>query len=142
MKNVESKLRDTGRSFGVEDRDAVLKGLLLAYTLGDVRLFTEPPGAKREIGDKPAVWEFARWQAAAGLDCFTTLVGENVAFGNDMVRSIVALLDRTRGRDEMVSEILERLNIRPEDLDEARRQLPAAVEANIESLRALGVIVA
>ena len=89
--------------------------------------------------DKPRVHSFARWQAMNGLDTFTTLLGENIAFGNDIVRLLVILLDGTRDRQSVIEEVLDRLQIPPDQTEKARSSIPEIVNANIEQLRQLGV---
>jgi hypothetical protein len=76
-----------------------------------------------------------------GLDTFTTLLGENIAFGNDIVRLLIMLLDGTRDRPALISELLERLQLAPDQIEHARASIPQIVDSNIEQLRRLGVFV-
>jgi SAM-dependent methyltransferase len=123
---------------GVSERQT-LDFLLDLYRSGFVRLFTQQPPIDCKSVNKPRVHGFARWQAMNGLDTFTTLLGENIAFGNDIVRLLVILLDGTRDRQSVTNEVLDRLQIPPDQTEKARSSIPEIVNANIEQLRQLGV---
>lgn len=137
----ERMLSNSGTAVTTADKEGLSQFLLKLYTGGVLRLFTEALPVAESIGDRPSVSPFARWQALSGLACFTTPLGENIVFGNDLVRAVVGMLDGTRDRDDLANDLLPMLSISAEQVDEARRQLPSVIESNIVELHRLGAFV-
>lgn len=123
------------------DIQRTLQFLLDLYRGGFLRLFAEQPPIDFDLGERPRVNVFARWQAMNGLDTFATLLGENIQFGNELVRQLVVLLNGTRNRNEAMAELLDRLEIPPDQMAQARSSIPEVVNSNIDLLRQLGVFV-
>ena len=116
-----------------------LEFLLKLYKARLLSLFTVPLSTHWIVEERPRVHKFARWQAANGCDCMTSLLGVNIGFSSELVRAMVSLLDGTRDSRSVVNDLVERLGIEEKDRAEARGKLPAIVDSNLQSFAELGL---
>lgn len=122
------------------EAETTLEFLLKLYKAGLLSLFTVPLSPLWAVEERPVVHKFARWQAANGCDCMTSLLGENIGFSSELVRAMVSLLDGTRDSRSVVDDLVEMLGIEETDRVEALNQLPGIVDSNLKSFAELGLL--
>jgi SAM-dependent methyltransferase len=76
-----------------------------AWRAGVVELRSHQPGAAARPGERPEASPFARLQLERGSDVVTTMLHTNVALKDDGARTLLGLLDGTRGRAALASEL-------------------------------------
>lgn len=114
--------------------------LLSLYSAGLVKLFSEPKSASGSVSDRPSVHPFARWQAAAGCDCMTSILGENIKIDSELLRKTVTLLDGTRDRSAIENDLVRIMYENENDRKAAMGQLPAILDANLKVFAELGLL--
>ena len=107
-----------------------------AYAAGLIELFTRPRHVFDVAGERPLASPLARLEAARGDEQVTTLRHEPMRVGDPVARVFFALLDGTRDRETLVTEIAEH---RP---GLTRAEVAAEVEAKLGELARAGVLLA
>jgi len=105
---------------------------LLAVRAGAVEVYANAPALTLDPGERPVASELARLQNEEGMTV-TNLCHEPVKLDTDLARSLLALLDGTRDRAQLINELGERLGDAPD-----RAQ---SLEQNLRNLGRLALLV-
>ena len=131
---------DAGKIESEEEQK--LKGfLLMLFQSGFVEFSIAQP-AFADLTAKPHASEFARWQAANGSDNISTMAGINIDMENPMMRAMIYLLDGTRGRDELIAELSEMIDVPATEQAAFSEALPLLVDDNLKKFAAAGLFIA
>jgi hypothetical protein len=100
------------------DPDTLGEALLDGFRRERLIPHAGPLRAAREPGERPRASALARWQAGHDVE-MTSLAYTSVRMEEPAARALVTLLDGTRDREQIRSELLERtgLELTPGDLD-------------------------
>lgn len=117
----------------VSSRDAnYLPGLiLLAVRAGLLDIHAYAPAVARHPGERPQVFPLARLQSERGITV-TNLCHDGVKLDDELARTLVALLDGTRDRAQLMQVLGEQL-----DGDQPRA---ATLEAHLQHLARLALL--
>jgi hypothetical protein len=107
------------------DPDAVRQAILGGHAAGLVQLTSHAPAIATAIGECPETSALARAQVADGAIAVTNLKHERIPIADADGSRLIALLDGTRGRDELLGEMEE---------DEPR------LRASLDRLKDLGLL--
>jgi SAM-dependent methyltransferase len=115
---------DLQRELGA-DPDALAAALLDGFRRERLIPHAGPLPAAREPGERPVASPLARWQAAQDLVELTSLAYTAVRMEEPAARALIALLDGTRDRVQIIAALRERtgLELTLEDLDTNLREL-------------------
>jgi SAM-dependent methyltransferase len=118
----------------VSSRDAgYLPGLiLLAVRAGLLDIHAGAPAVARHPSERPQVFPLARLQSERGITV-TNLCHDSVKLDDKLARTLVALLDGTRDRTQLMQALGEQL-----DGDQPRAE---ALEAHLQNLARLALLV-
>jgi methyltransferase-like protein/ubiquinone/menaquinone biosynthesis C-methylase UbiE len=86
--------------------DSVTNLLMQLVQAGALELRIHPPKIAVSIGDHPAASALARAQVAEGYRMVTNQRHNNIAIGDEISRRILALLDGSRDRGELIRDLL------------------------------------
>jgi methyltransferase-like protein len=129
------ELIPTGSS--AEDRAALCDALLRSYAANLVQLHAHPPALTTKPGELPEASPLARHQARAG-DMVTNLRHVSVRIEDDLGRELVTLLDGTRDRVALATDLARFLRARGEPLAEA--DLHAGLDRSLQGLAGLALL--
>ena len=110
---------------GMSDDDAALLAdvILAFYACGLYQLHVDPPQFAQQPGDRPRASAIARRQAESG-DHVTTLSHEWVRVEDELSRRLLVLLDGTRDRTAILTELrASGADARPDDLERSLERL-------------------
>jgi hypothetical protein len=149
MTRSAQRLTQAGLAGELNDRARErLRDILLSlYSVGIVELRTTLPPAVWTPGPRPAASPLARRQIQRG-DLVTTLLHTPVKVEDEVGRSLLQWLDGTLGRPELLEKLWllirskEALRLPGGDEAAARRKLELDLEANLDKLARLGLLVA
>jgi hypothetical protein len=125
---------------------ALCDALLRSYAGNLVQLHRYPPSFALEAGERPTASPLARLQARSG-PVVTNLRHTSVRLEDDLGRHLITLLDGTRDRATLLTE-LERfvgsgaVGLGGEEADALVRELPPALERSLEGLGRLALLCA
>jgi len=142
-------LNQAGLAAHMDDcaRERLPRLLLQLYSATMVELRTTATPAVWTAGPKPSASPLARWQIERG-GFVTSLLHTRVEVEDEVGRSLLQWLDGTRDRPELLEKMWRLLQskgaLRIPDGDEAaaRRQLQAELEASLDKLARLGLLIA
>ena len=121
-----------------ETTRTILLQIALASDL--IELHAYAPQATQEVGDRPQVNRLSRWQLRDATNVLT-LLNKDLKLEDDTAKHLLMIMDGTRNRDEIVSEM--RLFVRSapgvQDRKDLIRDMPGWVNASIEELSRLGL---
>jgi methyltransferase-like protein len=120
-----------------EDRAALCDALLRSYAANLVQLHADPPALTTTPGELPEASPLARHQARAG-DMVTNLRHVSVRIEDDLGRALVTLLDGTRDRTALATDLERFLRARGEQLAEA--ELHAGLDRSLQGLATLALL--
>jgi hypothetical protein len=120
-----------------EDRAALCDALLRSYAANLVQLHAHPPALTTTPGELPEASPLARHQARAG-DMVTNLRHVSVRIKDDLGRELVTLLDGTRDRAALATDLARFLRARGEPLAEA--DLHAGLDRSLQGLAGLALL--
>lgn len=128
--------RAQGRAGGEYEALEVANILLTTYRAGLVELHVHPPRCVRKAGERPAVSELARWQAAH-MKSVTTLRHTSVDPSGPVERRLLTLMDGAHDRDALVAELMPLVACgKPKDV------VAEELERNLERLARAGMLLA
>jgi SAM-dependent methyltransferase len=119
------------------DRNALCDALLRSYAANLVQLHAHPPALTTTPGERPEASPLARHQARAG-DMVTNLRHVSVRIEDDLGRELVTLLDGTRDRTALATDLERFLRARGDHLPEA--DLHAGLDRSIQGLATLALL--
>ncbi len=120
----------------VANPEALAEILLATFRAGLVELHVSPPPCVSKPGLCPATTRLARWQAQHGKT-ITTLRHTAIDATGEVERRLLALLDGTRNRAALASELASTLHP-PRDASELAREL----DNNLQKLARFGLLTA
>jgi methyltransferase-like protein/2-polyprenyl-3-methyl-5-hydroxy-6-metoxy-1,4-benzoquinol methylase len=120
----------------VAEPAALAEILLATFRAGLVELHVNPPACVSKAGPYPATTRLARWQAHRGK-MITTMRHTTIDVCGELEKHFLTLLDGTRNRDALVSELASILRP-PRDAAELAHE----VDQNLEKLARLGLLTA
>lgn len=118
------------------DPGALAEILLTMYRIGLAELRVDPPACVSKPGEFPMVPALARWQARQGLTV-TTMRHTTVEATGDIEKRLLDLLDGTRDRAALASEIAPMIHPTP-----TPTALLAELDKNLNKLARYGLLVA
>ena len=118
------------------DRVAVCDALLRCYAGNLVQLHVKPPPLTTSISERPEASPLARHQARSG-QLVTNLRHTTVRLEDDLGRRLVALLDGTRDRAQLVDELRSFLG---ETGQEVPEPLDAGLERSLEGIARIALL--
>lgn len=124
-----------------EESNRTAAFLIQLYTAGFVKFRRHTPDFATEAGEFPMASTFARWQISRGSKSVTTLSGLNLEPEFEAVRSLISLLDGTRDRAALFSEMKEMFDVPAADRKAFEENLPAMIESNLAKLAESGLLV-
>ena len=116
--------------------------LIRLYTDGFVKFHRHMPEFASTAGEFPISSAFARWQISRGSKSVTTLSGLNLEPEFEAVRSLISLLDGTRDRSALFSEMKEMFDVPAADRRAFEQNLPNMIESNLTKLAESGLLTA
>ena len=117
------------------DRMALCDAILRCYAANLVQLHAAPPPLTTSISERPEASPLARHQARSG-QLVTNLRHTTVRLEDDLGRRLVALLDGTRDRAQLVDELRSFLSETGQDVPEP---LEAGLERSLEGIAGLAL---
>lgn len=135
-----------GRPLEAEDVRALCDALLRSYAGNLLQLHLYPPSFALEAGERPIASPLARLEARSG-QFVTNLRHARVRLEDDLGRHLVTLLDGTRDRATLLTE-LERficrgiLGLGENEADSVIRDLAPALERSLQGLGRLALLCA
>jgi ubiquinone/menaquinone biosynthesis C-methylase UbiE len=121
---------------GEADRVAICDSLLRCYAGNLVQLHTAPPDLTTSIGERPEASPLARHQARSG-QLVTNLRHASVRIEDDLGRRLVVLLDGTRDRAALLTELRTFLVEAGADVPD---DLEGGLERSLQGLAALALL--
>ncbi len=128
--------RCSSLSGSAADPEELSEILLATHRAGLVELHTHAPACTSTPGERPATSALARWQARQG-HAVTTARHTTIEADGELERRLLGLLDGTRARRELASEIAPLLDP-PRAAADALQEL----ENNLSKLARFGLLVA
>ncbi len=107
--------------------------LFQIYTLDSVRFHLNKPKVIDSVSEKPLASKFARWQLTKGRRV-TNFIGSNLNFADDLACSLLALLDGTRTREDLLGELA--------NFDENNVDLPELLDQHLSQFATDGLLIA
>lgn len=101
-------LSAAGRRAGAateEDADALRKTLVAAFLMGVVNLRLDPPAFGGAPAERPRASPLVRAQLRGGTDHVTSLQPSTVVLENPVLRELMALMDGSRDRDALLTDL-------------------------------------
>jgi methyltransferase-like protein/ubiquinone/menaquinone biosynthesis C-methylase UbiE len=121
---------------GAAEPEALADILLATFRAGLVELHANPPACVSKAGPCPTTTRLARWQARHGK-IITTLRHVPINVPGEVERRFLSLLDGTRDRNALVSELASIFHP-PRDASELAKEL----DKELEKLARLGLLTA
>ncbi len=143
---VEDPGAARGKPIDARDVRALCDALLRSYAGNLVQLHLYPPILALEAGERPIASPLARLQARSG-PVVTNLRHASVRLEDDLGRHLITLLDGTRDRDTLLTE-LERfigsgvLGLAENETDAVIGELAPALERSLQGLGRLALLCA
>jgi methyltransferase-like protein/SAM-dependent methyltransferase len=122
------------------DVEKTTEDLLEMFHSGFVYLHRFRPRFASEPGEFPTASAFVRWQLHHKSDNLTTLSGMNLKPDSDLMRLMLMLLDGSRDRNALVSEVAARTEFDEAKKDELMAQLPLTIENKLMEFAKLGLL--
>lgn len=116
--------------------------LIQLYGAGFVKLHRHTPDFAYEVSEFPTASAFARWQISRGSKSVTTLSGLNLEPEFEAVRTLISLLDGTRDKNALFSEMKELFEVPEEQRKALEDQLPHMIDSNLTKLSESGLLIA
>jgi SAM-dependent methyltransferase len=102
---------------------------LITSSVVEVRCFS--PAFVTAVSASPHISAFARWQAESGFEYVTSMTGANHEIENDLVRTLIVLLDGSRGRDQIETEMLQAIQVPDDERGAFEKSLPELIDMNL-----------
>jgi SAM-dependent methyltransferase len=118
------------------DPEGLTEIVLATYRSGLVELHVHPPACVAKAGEYPAASALARWQARQG-QTITTMRHTTIEATGDVERGLLGLLDGTRDRASLASELAPMIQPAP-----SPSELMAELDKNLNKLARFGLLVA
>lgn len=138
--NAAQKLTGDAADYENEKQRTVAY-LLQMFEAGFVKLHVYQPNFAAAAGEFPIASAFARLQARRNSESVTTLTARNLKLENDFIRLLVILLDGTRNRAALVSEIGDNIEVAENQRAAFRSELPELLEFNLSKLAEVGLLI-
>lgn len=123
-----------GMSFKMAE-DALGETLLKVYAAGMIEFCVHPPRLVTSPGERPIASPLARLQAASGPTVIN-LRHHNIRIDDAMGRGLIMLLDGSRDRATLKTDLLEMFEVPPDDKGaespEMKKRLQASIEQDLE----------
>lgn len=123
-----------GASAGPEEREKTGAFFLEMFDAGFLKLQINERKFVAKASEFPVASLFARWQAKNGGECVTTLTGANIAPDKAHVLPLLMLLDGTRDRAELCSDMLKIIEVADSERDAFIAELPKLLEMNLDDI--------
>ncbi|MGB7068622.1 MAG: class I SAM-dependent methyltransferase [Pyrinomonadaceae bacterium] len=115
-----------------DDEKILAEGLLRLFGTGLIHLHLYEPAFSADVSEFPEVSRLARWQAAAG-EKLSTLRNESIKIDDAIGRELIKLLDGTRDRERLCSDL---------GVIAGQRIEPAMLDAKLAELAKLALFIA
>jgi len=97
----------SGPAITEADRQALVEVLTAGYRVGLMDFLCDPPQFANKAGSRPRISPLVRAQLDAGMELVTSLRPSVVKLENPITRELVRLLDGTRDRGKLLSDLAE-----------------------------------
>jgi methyltransferase-like protein len=139
--------KESGSQWVVNDNDeAILREIFMRiFGSGLIEFRTFEPRYADSVSDRPMVSPLARWQAERGETVFN-LRYESLNIEDQLGLKLISVLDGTRDRDEILSEMMRFVRSPELRADDAERQklegeLPQALDKKLAEMAYLALLV-
>lgn len=124
-----------------EDTEKCREYLLDLFHVELVALHTFQPPFVSEVSARPEASRFARLQVEIGCQVVTTMAVTNVEMNNQPLQILIALLDGKHNREDLIKEMRKQIEVSPNERQALAEQLPQMIEANLQKMAAIGLLI-
>jgi len=142
IKEARKMLGDFNNDTFKEASERTAAFFIQLYGAGFVKFHRHTPDFAYEVGEFPTASAFARWQISRSSKSVTTLSGLNLEPEFEAVRVLISLLDGTRDKNALVSEMKEIFEVPDEQRKAFENQLPQMIDSNLAKLAESGLLIA
>ncbi|MGB7069778.1 MAG: class I SAM-dependent methyltransferase [Pyrinomonadaceae bacterium] len=129
-------------TFSIEDIETTAAFILQAYEDGLIEFHKFRPNLVALPGKFPVAHFLARWQIAHGFKVVSTGAGTSYDTENDMTKLLILLLDGSRDRESLLTEMRRRIEVDENRKETFEQNLPETIEAGLNELAEAGLLVA